>query len=291
MEIFKTAFLMVALMLVFIAVGGYVGGEQGMMIAFLMAAGMNLFSYFFSDKLVLKRYNAIPVDESNAHGLYEIVSRLTQKANLPMPKIYIIPEEVPNAFATGRNPSHAAVAVTEGLLKILNENEIEGVLAHELSHVRHYDILTGSIAAVFAGAIAILANFAQFGAANRQGKQNPLMLIALAVIMPLAATIIRMAISRAREFEADRGAAMITGKPQHLAGALRKLEDYARGRVMANADEQSAHMFIVNPFSGVKSTLGSLFRTHPSTQDRIAALENLRSQIDGENGVKEYFRK
>ena len=129
---------MVALMLVFIAVGGYVGGEQGMMIAFLMAAGMNLFSYFFSDKLVLKRYNAIPVDESNAHGLYEIVSRLTQKANLPMPKIYIIPEEVPNAFATGRNPSHAAVAVTEGLLKILNENEIEGVLAHELSHVRHY---------------------------------------------------------------------------------------------------------------------------------------------------------
>ena len=129
---------MVALMLVFIAVGGYVGGEQGMMIAFLIAAGMNLFSYFFSDKLVLKRYNAIPVDESNAHGLYEIVSRLTQKANLPMPKIYIIPEEVPNAFATGRNPSHAAVAVTEGLLKILNENEIEGVLAHELSHVRHY---------------------------------------------------------------------------------------------------------------------------------------------------------
>ena len=134
---------MVALMLVFIAVGGYVGGEQGMMIAFLMAAGMNIFSYFFSDKLVLKRYNAIPVDENNAHGLYEIVSRLTQKANLPMPKIYIIPEEVPNAFATGRNPSHAAVAVTEGLLKILNENEIEGVLAHELSHVRHYDILTG----------------------------------------------------------------------------------------------------------------------------------------------------
>ena len=157
--------------------------------------------------------------------------------------------------------------------------------------MRHYDILTGSIAAVFAGAIAILANFAQFGAANRQGKQNPLMLIALAVIMPLAATIIRMAISRAREFEADRGAAMITGKPQHLAGALRKLENYALGRVMANADEQSAHMFIVNPFSGVKNALGSLFRTHPSTQDRIAALENLRSQLDGENGVKEYFRK
>ena len=291
MELFKTAFLMTALMLLFVAVGGAIGGTSGMLVAFLVALGMNFFSYFFSDTLVLKHYKAVPVDEAHATGLYQIVRELCAKANLPMPKIYIIPEAVPNAFATGRNPSRAAVAVTEGLLNLLNKDEIEGVLAHELSHVRHYDILTGSIAAVFAGAIAILANFAQFGAANRQGKQNPLMLIALAVIMPLAATIIRMAISRAREFEADRGAAMITGKPQHLAGALRKLEDYARGRVMANADEQSAHMFIINPFSGVKSALGSLFRTHPSTQDRIAALENLRSQLDGENGVKEYFRK
>ncbi len=215
MEIFKTAFLMVTLMLIFIAVGGYIGGEHGMMIAFLIAAGTNIFSYFFSDTLVLKRYNAIPVDESNAHGLYEIVSRLTQKANLPMPKIYIIPEEVPNAFATGRNPSHAAVAVTEGLLKILNENEIEGVLAHELSHVRHYDILTGSIAAILAGAIAILANFAKIGSiagqsgSSRRGGGNAIVMLALAILMPIAATIIQMAISREREYKADKGAAYI----------------------------------------------------------------------------------
>lgn len=285
MEIFKTAFLMVALMLVFIAVGGYVGGEQGMMIAFLMAAGMNLFSYFFSDKLVLKRYNAIPVDESNAHGLYEIVSRLTQKANLPMPKIYIIPEEVPNAFATGRNPSHAAVAVTEGLLKILNENEIEGVLAHELSHVRHYDILTGSVAAILAGAIAMLANFAKVGGiagqsgGSRRGGGNAIVMLALAILMPIAATIIQMAISREREYKADKGAAYLTGHPEWLASALRKLESYSNSYIMQNASEQSAHMFIVNPFGSLTNKLGVLFRTHPSTSDRIAELERLEQEI------------
>ena len=285
MEIFKTAFLMVALMLVFIAVGGYMGGEQGMMIAFLMAAGMNLFSYFFSDKLVLKRYNAIPVDESNAHGLYEIVSRLTQKANLPMPKIYIIPEEVPNAFATGRNPSHAAVAVTEGLLKILNENEIEGVLAHELSHVRHYDILTGSVAAILAGAIAMLANFAKVGGiagqsgGSRRGGGNAIVMLALAILMPIAATIIQMAISREREYKADKGAAYLTGHPEWLASALRKLESYSNSYIMQNASEQSAHMFIVNPFGSLTNKLGVLFRTHPSTSDRIAELERLEQEI------------
>ena len=275
---------MVALMLVFIAVGGYVGGEQGMMIAFLMAAGMNLFSYFFSDKLVLKRYNAIPVDESNAHGLYEIVSRLIQKANLPMPKIYIIPEEVPNAFATGRNPSHAAVAVTEGLLKILNENEIEGVLAHELSHVRHYDILTGSVAAVIAGAIAIVVNFAKIGtiagqSQNSQRNGNAAMMLIIAVVMPLAATVIQMAISREREYKADKGAALLTGYPEWLASALTKLESYSNSHVMQNASEQSAHMFIVNPFGSLTSKLSVLFRTHPSTSDRIAELQKLERQI------------
>ena len=276
---------MVALMLIFIAVGGYVGGEQGMMIAFLMAAGANIFSYFFSDKLVLKRYNAIPVDDSNAHGLYEIVSRLTQKANLPMPKIYIIPEEVPNAFATGRNPSHAAVAVTEGLLKILNENEIEGVLAHELSHVRHYDILTGSIAAILAGAIAMLANFAKVGGiagqsgGSRRGGGNAIIMLALAILMPIAATIIQMAISREREYKADKGAAYLTGHPEWLASALRKLESYSNSYVMQNASEQSAHMFIVNPFGSLTNKLGVLFRTHPSTSDRIAELERLEQEI------------
>ncbi len=276
---------MVALMLIFIAVGGYIGGEQGMMIAFLIAAGTNIFSYFFSDTLVLKRYNAIPVDESNAHGLYEIVSRLTQKANLPMPKIYIIPEEVPNAFATGRNPSHAAVAVTEGLLKILNENEIEGVLAHELSHVRHYDILTGSIAAILAGAIAMLANFAKVGgiagqsSGSRRGGGNAIVMLALAILMPIAATIIQMAISREREYKADKGAAYLTGHPEWLASALRKLESYSNSYVMQNASEQSAHMFIVNPFGSLTNKLGVLFRTHPSTSDRIAELERLEQEI------------
>ena len=276
---------MVALMLIFIAVGGYIGGEQGMMIAFLIAAGTNIFSYFFSDTLVLKRYNAIPVDESNTHGLYEIVSRLTQKANLPMPKIYIIPEEVPNAFATGRNPSHAAVAVTEGLLKILNENEIEGVLAHELSHVRHYDILTGSIAAILAGAIAMLANFAKVGgiagqsSGSRRGGGNAIVMLALAILMPIAATIIQMAISREREYKADKGAAYLTGHPEWLASALRKLESYSNSYVMQNASEQSAHMFIVNPFGSLTNKLGVLFRTHPSTSDRIAELERLEQEI------------
>ncbi|QPH84216.1 zinc metalloprotease HtpX [Campylobacter concisus] len=285
MEIFKTAFLMVTLMLIFIAVGGYIGGEHGMMIAFLIAAGTNIFSYFFSDTLVLKRYNAIPVDESNAHGLYEIVSRLTQKANLPMPKIYIIPEEVPNAFATGRNPSHAAVAVTEGLLKILNENEIEGVLAHELSHVRHYDILTGSIAAILAGAIAMLANFAKVGSiagqsgGSRRGGGNAIIMLALAILMPIAATIIQMAISREREYKADKGAAYLTGHPEWLASALRKLESYSNSYVMQNASEQSAHMFIVNPFGSLTNKLSVLFRTHPSTSDRIAELEKLEQEI------------
>ena len=276
---------MVTLMLIFIAVGGYIGGEHGMMIAFLIAAGTNIFSYFFSDTLVLKRYNAIPVDESNAHGLYEIVSRLTQKANLPMPKIYIIPEEVPNAFATGRNPSHAAVAVTEGLLKILNENEIEGVLAHELSHVRHYDILTGSIAAILAGAIAMLANFAKVGSiagqsgGSRRGGGNAIVMLALAILMPIAATIIQMAISREREYKADKGAAYLTGHPEWLASALRKLESYSNSYVMHNASEQSAHMFIVNPFGSLTNKLGVLFRTHPSTSDRIAELEKLEQEI------------
>lgn len=202
-----------------------------------------------------------------------------------MPKIYIIPEEVPNAFATGRNPSHAAVAVTEGLLKILNENEIEGVLAHELSHVRHYDILTGSIAAILAGAIAMLANFAKIGgiagqsSGSRRGGGNAIVMLALAILMPIAATIIQMAISREREYKADKGAAYLTGHPEWLASALRKLESYSNSYVMQNASEQSAHMFIVNPFGSLTNKLGVLFRTHPSTSDRIAELEKLEQEI------------
>lgn len=286
MEIFKTIFLMVTLMLLFVFLGYSIGGEQGMLIAFLVACATNLFSYFFSDKMVLKHYNAIEVYESNASGLYQIVRNLANKAGTPMPKVCIIPDNVPNAFATGRNPSNAVVAATEGLLNMLDEKEIEAVLAHEMSHVKHYDILTGSIAAVFAGAIAMLGNFAQFSAIaggskdseNRGG--NPIFMLILAIVMPIVATIIQMSISRSREYAADRGAAMLTQNPQGLISALSKLENYARsGAVLQNATPQSAHMFIINPFSGIKNSLSTLFRTHPSTQDRINALEEIKREI------------
>ncbi|MBE3606480.1 zinc metalloprotease HtpX [Campylobacter sp. RM13119] len=296
MEIFKTCFLMVGLVLLFMFVGAWIGGEQGMIMAFLVALGMNFFSYFFSDKLVLKRYNAIEVDENSAHGLYAIVKRLCQKTSMPMPRIYIIPEQMPNAFATGRNPSHAAVAATEGLLNLLDENEVEAVLAHELSHVRHYDILTGTIAAVIAGAIAMLANFAQFGAMNRENSQrnNALMMIIIAVVMPLAASVIQMAISREREYKADKGAALMTGHPEWLASALNKLENYSRSYAIQNASPQSAHMFIVNPFGSFKDKFSGLFRTHPSTSDRIVRLNELAQQLGTSHrnhGASGFFRR
>lgn len=284
MEIFKTSFLMVSLMLLFIFVGYYIAGEQGMMIAFLMACATNIFSYFFSDKIVLKHYNAIEVSQSNAKGLYEIVRNLAIKAKTPMPKICIIPDNIPNAFATGRNPSNAVVAVTKGLLDLLDEKEIQAVLAHEMSHVKHYDILTGSIVATFAGAIAMLANFAKFGATfgenKNQNKGNVVFMLILAIIMPIIATIIQMSISRSREYAADRGAAILTQNPQGLIDALIKLENYAKNvAVLQNATPQSAHMFIINPFSGLKNSFSSLFRTHPSTEDRIQALKEIKREM------------
>ncbi|WP_292660791.1 zinc metalloprotease HtpX [Nitratifractor sp.] len=278
MEKFKTYFLMVGLTLLFIWFGGLIGGRSGMLIAFLIAAGMNFYAYYYSDKQVLAHYDAIPVDESNAPGLYAIVRRLTQKAGLPMPKLYIIPDPVPNAFATGRNYEHAAVAVTEGLLDLLDEEEIEGVIAHELSHVKHYDILIGSVAATIAGAISMLANFGMLFGGDRD--RNPIVTLALMSIMPLAATIIQMTISRSREFEADKGAALITGHPEWLQSALAKLDNYARrGAVIHDADPSTAHMFIVNPFAGVGSALGNLFRTHPTTEERIERLEEIKYQL------------
>ncbi|WP_456428180.1 zinc metalloprotease HtpX [Nitratifractor sp.] len=280
MEKFKTYFLMVGLTLLFIWFGGLIGGKSGMLIAFLIAAGMNFYAYYYSDKQVLAHYDAIPVDESNAPGLYAIVRRLTQKAGLPMPKLYIIPDPVPNAFATGRNYEHAAVAVTEGLLDLLDEEEIEGVIAHELSHVKHYDILIGSVAATIAGAISMLANFGMLFGGDRD--RNPIVTIALMIIMPLAATIIQMSISRSREFEADKGAALITGHPEWLQSALAKLDNYARrGAVIHDADPSTAHMFIVNPFAGVGSALGNLFRTHPTTEERIERLEEIKYELRG----------
>lgn len=282
MEQIKTFILMTFLALIFMFFGGLIGGEQGVIIAFVVALGMNFFSYFFSDKLVLKHYHAVKVDENSAGGLYAIVRRLANAANVPMPSVYIIPEQIPNAFATGRNPNNAAVAVTEGLLNLLSENEIEGVLAHEMSHVRHYDILIGSVAAVFAGAIAILANFAKFGAVfggNENNRQNGILMLVAAIIMPIAAAIIQMAISRSREYKADAGAANLTKHPEWLISALSKLENYAQNRTMQNATPQSAHMFIINPFSGVKSSFSQLFRTHPSTKDRIARLNEIKQSM------------
>jgi heat shock protein HtpX len=282
MEQIKTVFLLTFLTVIFVFIGFSFGGTNGMLIAFLLAGGMNFYAYYYSDQQVLKHYDATLLEDVR-HPVYKITQELTKKAGLPMPKVYLIPDHTPNAFATGRNHEHAAVAVTMGLYEMLNEKELEGVIAHELSHIKHYDILVGTIAAVFAGAIAMIANMMQFGAMfggnNRQGG-NPIMMIAMAILLPLAASIIQMTVSRSREFMADEGAARMTGNPSGLQSALVKLENYARsGHQVHNATEQTAHMFIINPFSGLKSTLGSLFRTHPTTEDRVARLEELKSEI------------
>ena len=281
MEVVKTVFLLTLLTVLFVWVGGLLGGQTGMMIAFVMAVGMNFWSYFNSDKMVLRHYNAVEVDESSAAGLYAIVKRLAHKAGTPMPKVYIIPDDVPNAFATGRNHSHAAVAITEGLLNILDEEEVEGVLAHEMSHVKHYDILVGTIAASIAGAIAMLANFGMmFGGGSSENRPNPIIMIALMFLAPMAASIVQMAVSRNREFMADEGAARLTGHPEWLQSALAKLESYSRGHhILKEATPESAHMFIINPFSGKDVSFKSLFSTHPSTEARIERLEALKGVV------------
>ncbi len=281
MEQLKTYTLMIGLTLLFIWFGSMIGGRTGMLIAFLIAVATNFYAYFYSDKMVLKHYHAVPVDQNSAPGLYNIVHRLTQRAGLPMPALYIIPEEQPNAFATGRDHNHAAVAVTEGLLNLLNEDEIEGVIAHELSHVKHYDILIGTVAAAIAGAIAMLANFGMFfGGRDEDGEgANPIVMIGLMILMPLAASLIQMSVSRSREYMADEGAARLTGHPEWLQSALKKLDNYARGTILPEADPQTAHMFIINPFSGKDISFRQMFSTHPSTEDRIARLEELKSSI------------
>ncbi len=250
------------------------------MIALIIVGGMNFYAYYYSDKQVLSHYDAQEIQTT--HNIYKLVTRLINKANIPMPKVYIIQDNIPNAFATGRNPQNAAVAVTSGLLEILSEKEIEAVIAHELSHVKHYDILIGTIAATVAGAIAWIANIMQFSAffgGNNQKSGNPIVMILLAILLPIAASIVQMSVSRSREFMADEGAARLTGAPEFLQSALSKLEQYAQRGTLHNATQESAHMFIVNPFSGHNISFGDLFRTHPTTADRIARLEELKFEI------------
>ena len=280
MEQVKTVFLLALITVLFVFIGYSFGGTMGMLIAFLLAGGMNFYAYYYSDQQVLKHYDATPLEDSR-HPVYRITQKLVNKAGLPMPKVYLIPDHIPNAFATGRNYEHAAVAVTMGLYEMLNEKELEGVIAHELSHIKHYDILIGTIAAVFAGAIAMIANMMQFGAmfGNNRQNGNPIMLILMAILLPIAASIIQMTVSRSREYLADEGAARMTGDASGLQSALSKLENYAKRGQIHNATEQTAHMFIINPFSGMKSSFGGLFRTHPTTEDRIARLEELKREL------------
>jgi heat shock protein HtpX len=270
----KTAVLMAAITALFMAIGGVIGGRSGMMLALVVALGMNFFSYWFSDQMVLKMYNAREVDETSAPRFYAMVKDLAQRAQLPMPRVYLIDESAPNAFATGRNPEHAAVAATTGILNVLTERELRGVMAHELAHVKHRDILISTVSATMAGAISMLANFAVFfGGRDSEGRPaNPLAGIAVAILAPLAASLIQMAISRAREFEADRGGAEISGDPQALASALEKIHRYAQGLPMAAAEAhpETAQMMIMNPLSA--DGIRGLFSTHPATEERVARL-------------------
>lgn len=273
-NLMKTAILMAAITALFMAIGSLLGGRQGMLLALAVAVGMNFFSYWFSDKLVLKMYKAREVDASSAPQFYAMVSDLAQRAQLPMPRVYVIDEDAPNAFATGRNPEHAAVAATTGIMRVLSERELRGVMAHELTHVRHRDILISTISATMAGAISMLANFAMFfGGRNSEGRStNPIVGILVMLLAPLAASLIQMAISRAREFEADRGGAEISGDPQALAAALQKIERYAQGIPLEAAERhpETAQMMIMNPLAG--GGLRGLFSTHPSTEERVARL-------------------
>lgn len=277
----KTAVLMAAIVALFVAIGGLIGGQRGMLLAFLFALGTNFFAYWFSDSMVLRMYDAQEVDESRAPQFYRMVRDLAQRAGLPMPRLYLIAEDAPNAFATGRNPSHAAVAATTGLLRLLSDREVRGVISHELAHVRHRDILISTVSATLAGAISALANFAIFfGGRDEDGRRaNPIATIALAILAPLAAAVIQMAISRAREFEADRGGAEISGDPAALASALEKIHRYAQGVPFpaAEAHPATAQMMIMNPLSGAGIT--HLFSTHPSTEERVARLMKMAREM------------
>ncbi|HET6459608.1 MAG TPA: zinc metalloprotease HtpX [Syntrophales bacterium] len=280
MNTIKTGLLLGALTGLLMLIGGYFGGKQGVVMAFIFAMAMNFGAYWFSDKLILRMYNAQEASENQVPQLYAIVKDLALKAGLPMPKVYIVPGDTPNAFATGRNETHAVVAVTEGILKMLNKDELEGVLAHELTHIKNKDMLIGSIAATLAGAIVMLANMAQwaalFGGSGRDDSDEGggiIGLIMMAILAPLAATIIQMAVSRSREYLADEGGARVSGKPYGLAGALEKLSR-ASQMIPMEANPSTAHMFIVNPLAG--KSLMNLFSTHPPIEERIARLRSMK---------------
>ncbi|HAY61513.1 MAG TPA: zinc metalloprotease HtpX [Acidaminococcaceae bacterium] len=277
----KTAFLMTLLTVLLVLVGDYIGGGQGMVFMLVLSVAMNFFTYWYSDKMVLAQYRARAVDESSAPALYGIVKRLAARAGLPVPKVYIIDDPVPNAFATGRNPEHAAVAVTTGLMNYLSPKEIEGVLGHEMTHVRNHDILIGSVAATMAGLITTITRFAfWFGGGRDSEDRNPVAAILLLVLAPIAAAIIQLAVSRSREYKADEGGGRLCGNPDYLADALEKISGVSTRRSMAQATEATAHMFIACPFS--KRDMSTLFSTHPAMSEPIRLLrkqaEEMRSR-------------
>ncbi|WP_410208355.1 zinc metalloprotease HtpX [Fusobacterium sp.] len=279
MNTLKTFFLMAIMTFILMFLGNAIAGQNGTIIALIIAGVMNFVSYWWSDKIVLSMYGAQPVAE-NTH-LYQLVKKLAQRADLPMPKVYILNEQQPNAFATGRNPHHAAVAVTRGLMDIVDDNELSGIIGHELGHVQHRDILISTVAATMAGAISFLANMAKWAAIFGGGRRdednrsgNPIALIAMAIFAPLAALLVQMAISRTREYKADRFGATVSGNPEYLANALRKLDMYSRRIPMRNAAPATENMFIVSPLAGNK--MANLFSTHPSTEDRIRRLEEMK---------------
>ena len=273
-NLMKTAILMAAITALFMVIGQFLGGQTGMMIALLVAVGMNFYSYWFSDKMVLRMYNAQEVDARSAPQFYRMVQELAERAQMPMPRVYLIDEQAPNAFATGRNPANAAVAATTGILRVLNERELRGVMAHELAHVKNRDILISTISATMAGAISMLANFGMMlGGRDSEGRSvNPIVSILVMFLAPLAASVIQMAISRSREFEADRGGAEISGDPAALASALQKIQRVAQGVPLETAEQhpETAQMMIMNPLSG--GGLRGLFSTHPATEERVERL-------------------
>ncbi len=280
----KSVMLLTLLSLILMAIGGVVGGQSGAMTMFLISLAINFYTYWNSDKMALRAYNAQPLAESQVPELYELVRELCRKAELPMPRLYVIPTDVPNAFATGRDPEHAAVAVTEGILSMLNSDELAGVISHELSHVKHRDTLIMTLSASIATAISYIANIAQwaaiFGTARDEdgNRSNPIALIVTIVIAPLAASLIQFALSRSREYMADASGARICGKPLALASALLKLDDYAHHRVIPDAKPATSGLFIINPLAGVGG-VANLFSTHPSTEERVKKLREIAAEM------------